>query len=128
MTGALGNANRGVHGAVTQLAAMYFRSAGFEGAQPRPYRAKISDDIESGVLRPDVEGVEGVHVRVSTRGDSLRLGGDLDATRRAAALNARGDVGVLVQLRKGESPISEAFAVLALADLARLLGGSTPRP
>lgn len=114
-----------MHHAVTDLAATWLRSAGFEDASPRPYHSKISDALGEGVLGPDIRGIEGVHLRVSTRG-SFRLGGDLDDARRAAALSSESDVAALLQLRRGGSAINEAFVVVALSDFARLLGGTPP--
>ncbi|MFF0909737.1 hypothetical protein ACFWZW_03490 [Microbacterium enclense] len=125
MPAASGNASRAMHFAVTDLAATWLRSAGFEDAAPRPYHAKISDALDEGVLGPDVRGISGVHLRVSTRG-SFRLGGDLDDARRAAALSNRGEVAALLQLRRGGSAIAESFVLVTLEDFARLLGGTPP--
>lgn len=130
--GAFGNASRGIHHAVTQLVAGYLADSGL-AVEPRPYKAthgmKLSEALAvefDDDLAGDLRGLEDVHGVVSSRGDRYRLAEDLGRARVGA--DVAGKRTALVIQWRGGKPVSEAFAVLSLADLARLLGGEPPAP
>lgn len=120
MSGPIGNRNVSVHHVVRELVSRYLETRGF-ATTARPRQAKISSALDGGV-RPDVSGVEGVFLDVTSRG-TYRLSLDLDAARSGA--DVTGDrVAAFVQHRAGR-PISDAFVVMSLADFATL---ATPTP
>lgn len=120
MSGTTGNRNRAIAVAVRDLVATYAQHAGFPEAAPRPYARKLSEALDD-PFAPDVSGIPGVHLAVSSRLNH-RLSEDLDAARRAGAINGAG-VAALVQWRS-ERDVSEAFVVLGLDDFLQLV--STP--
>lgn len=123
MSGPAGNRNVALHSAVRELVSRYLETRGFE-TTARPRQAKISSSL-NGEVRPDVSGVPGVFLDVTSRG-THRLSVDLDAARSGA--DVTGDpVAAFVQHRAGR-PIAEAFAVLSLSDFATLLRGDHRPP
>lgn len=87
----------------------WLRDHGFPEAD-RAYGEGRADDCG------DVDGIDGVCVQARNT-KRVELGAGLDAARR----QARGRLPVLVLHRRGRADPGEAFAVLALADLAELL-------
>lgn len=118
MTAPTGNQSRRLNESLRGLVAYYLSSEGFD-AEPSPIHSKISTALDAG-LAPDVTGVPGIWVDVSARGNH-RLSTDLDSARATAGM-AGYDTTVLVQTRGGRG-IEEAFAVLTLADFAKLANG-----
>ncbi|WP_295844882.1 hypothetical protein [uncultured Microbacterium sp.] len=130
--GALGNASRGIHAQVTAMVAHYLSDSGLP-VEPRPYKSthgmKLSEALAVELdddLGGDLRGLDDAYAIVSSRGDRYRLSTDL-ARARVGADVAGKRTAVVVQWRGGQ-PVSEAFAVLSLADLTRLLGGNPPAP
>lgn len=121
---AIGNASSGVHNAVRQLAATYFQRQGFAAVAKR-HRARLSDAFGDDGLDPDVQGLPGVHLAVTSRLHH-RFSSDLDAARRAADLNGS-KVAALLQWRS-ERDIAEAYIVMTARDFSRLMGGTPPPP
>lgn len=113
------------HAHLAEAVALVLRLAGHDAARPTPRtpRRRLSEalavDTPSTALRPDVDGLPaGWYVDV-TSADPGRWGPALDSTRNAAALSGARR-GVLVAYRQAR-PISEAYAVLTVGDLAALL-------
>lgn len=129
--GTVGNASRGIHHAVTQLVAHFLSDSGL-AVEPRPYKAtnglRLSEALAAmdDDLGGDLRGLDDAYAIVSSRGDRYRLSTDL-ARARVGADVAGKRTAVVIQWRGGQ-PVSEAFAVLSLADLTRLLGGNPPAP
>ena len=115
MSAPTGNQSRRLHQSMRELVALYFAGEGFD-ATATPVHAKISTSLDAG-LKPDVVGVPDVWVDVSARG-AHRLSVDLDSARQSASI-AGYPVSVLVQHRGGRG-VDEAFAILTLADFAKL--------
>ena len=107
MTGPVGNQNRAIAIAIRNLVSTYLGTEGFNTV-PKPYHRRVSESLDSAV-DPDVSGIDGVHIDVSSRLQH-RLSDDLDAARRAGHINGS-DVAVLVQYRP-ERPVSESYAIV----------------
>ncbi|MFT4282017.1 hypothetical protein [Microbacterium sp.] len=115
------NATR--HAALAESVALVLRLHGHDDARPTPRtpRRKLSETFAAPQTTPapDILGVpEGWYVDV-TSADPGRWGPSLDSTRRAAGI-AGAHRGVLVAYRNSK-PISKAYAVMTLADLADLI-------
>ncbi|KZE41588.1 hypothetical protein [Microbacterium sp. T32] len=122
MPAAIGNANPSVHHAVRELTVGYLRAEGFDVSAKR-HHARLSDALADDMLAPDVEGIPGVHLAVTSR-LRHRLSGDLDAARRAADINGT-SVAAVLQWR-AERPIADAYVLVSLADFARLVRATPP--
>lgn len=116
MSAPVGNANRAIAVVIRGLISSYLVTEGFD-TTPKPYSRKISDSLET-ALDPDVTGLPGVHLDVSSR-LTHRLSEDLDAARRAASINGT-ELGAFVQYRP-ERSVAEAYVVLGLDHFAKLL-------
>lgn len=115
----MGNRNRARHTAATALVANYLDAQGIATTtHARP--SKISEGI--GDVRPDIDA-EGLAVTVTSRVDQ-RLSPDLDSAVVTARLSGAG-AGALVMWRS-QRDISEAYAVLTLADFAKLIRLARP--
>ena len=123
MSAAPGNRNAATGAAIRELIALTLSRHGVP-AQPRRHLAKISTHLGDAVM-PDVEVGGGVWIDTTSR---LRhkFSIDLDAARTAADLAGR-DVAVLVQWRGGRPP-EDAYAVLSLLDLSKLLRAAERTP
>ncbi|KTS91724.1 hypothetical protein NS183_02905 [Microbacterium testaceum] len=127
--GAVGNASRGIHAQVVAMVAHYLSDSGLQ-VTPRPYKAAQNMRLSEALaamdddLGGDLRGLADAFAVVSSRGDRYRLAEDI-ARARVGADVAGKQTAIVVQWRGGK-PVSEAFAVLSLADLARLLGGTPP--
>lgn len=117
------NATR--HAALAESVALVLRLHGHDDARPTPRtpRRRLSEAFSADALErmpaPDVDGLpEGWHVDV-TSADPARWGPALDTARRDASLAGRRRA-VLVGYRQAR-PVSDAYAVLTLADLADLI-------
>lgn len=119
---ATGNVSRATHSAVVDLATTFLSQSGFE-VTPRPYHERISDTLADGPIDGDVRGLPGLYMNVTSR-LTHRLDRDLDRARIGADL-ARQPVACFVQWR-GDRSVGDAYAVMSLRDLARLLGGTPP--
>lgn len=127
--GTVGNASRGIHHQVTTMVAHFLADSGLP-VEPRPYKAthgmKLSEalavDFEDD-LGGDLRGLDDVYGIVSSRGDRYRLSTDLTRARVGADVAGKG-TAVVVQWRAGQ-PVGEAFAVMSLTDLAKLLRSSS---
>jgi hypothetical protein len=119
---ATGNVSRATHHAVVDLATNYLSQSGFD-VTPRPYHERISDTLADGPIDGDVRGLEGVFMNVSSR-LTLKLHTDLDRARMGADIAGK-PVACIVQWR-GDRSVADAYAVMSLRDLARLLGGTPP--
>jgi hypothetical protein len=118
---ATGNVSRATHRAVVELATGYLQQSGL-AVLARPYSERISDAIAA-PIDGDVRGLENVFVNVTSR-LTHRLDLDLAAARMGADI-ARKDVGLFIQWRQARS-VGDAYAVMSLRDLAKLLGGTPP--
>jgi hypothetical protein len=114
---AIGNTNAASAAMFRSLVASHARERGFEGAEARPNRSKLSDSIGD-IGTPDVT-IGGVWIAAHAR---LRhtWSIDLDRARRDADL-AGVAVSAIVQHRGGR-PIGDSYALLRLDDLLALLG------
>lgn len=123
MSAPTGNQSRRLHQAMRELVAFFLAGEGFD-AKAKPVHTRISSALEYAMV-PDVDGLPGVYLDVSARG-SHRLSTDLDNARESATI-AGYPVTALVQHRGGRG-IDEAYAILTLADLAKLArsAGRTP--
>lgn len=121
-----GNANRSVHVAVRDLVSLFLDAQGIASTAKRiPARAKISDALGDDALDPDL-ALDGIDLRVSSRLRPFRLSEDLEQSQRVAAL--RGSrIGGLIQWRS-ETPIEQAYAIVSLADFAKLIRGDHLTP
>lgn len=128
MTAATGNVNRALHGAVSTIVAGYFADSGLD-ATARPHMPRGSRP--SGVLAAefehgaegDVRGVDDVWIGVTSR-QAFKPADDLDRARTGADVTGR-TTAVAIQWRSGR-PAADAYALLSLRDLVRLLGGTPP--
>ncbi|MDD7929883.1 hypothetical protein [Microbacterium thalli] len=123
MSGAAGNRNRAISHAVRNLVSGYLGTEGFE-TTPKPYAGRISDSFET-ALEPDIQGLPGVHLDVSSRLQH-RLADDLDSARRAGAVNGT-EVSAFVQYR-AERPIPESYVIVGLDHFAKLLRAAQASP
>jgi len=115
----VGNRHRSRHTAVVGLVHAYLDAQGIAAtANRRP--ARISDALDD--VRPDIDA-EGLALTVTSRTEQ-RLSVDLDTALATARLSGAG-AGALVQWRATRD-ISEAYAVLTLADLAKLIRLARP--
>jgi hypothetical protein len=121
MAAATGNASRRLHWAMTELVATFLLGEGFN-AKAKPVHRRISSSLDYALV-PDVDGIPGVYLDVSARGDH-RLSADLDSVREGAAV-AGYPVSVLVQHRAGRG-VDEAYAVMTLSDFAKLSRAAEP--
>lgn len=123
MTGARGNQNRAIAVAIRGLVAAFLDAHGHE-VSAKPYARRISEALD-GALAPDVAGIPGVHLDVSSRLQH-RLSDDLDSAVRAAKIN--GDqLAVLVQYRP-DRDVGQAYAICTLADMSKLLHAADAAP
>lgn len=118
-----GNQNRVIHAAVRDIVANYIGTQGLD-VTAKPYSRKISEGLEH-ALAPDVAGLPGVHLDVSSR-LTHRLSIDLDSARRAGSINGA-DVSAFVQYRPERDP-GESFVVLGLDQFCHLLRGDRIPP
>ena len=116
MSATVGNQSRKLNQSLRELTALFLSAQGID-ATATPIHAKISSALEHGI-RPDVDGIPGVWIDVSARGDH-RLSVDLDSARESAAV-AGYPVTALIQHRGGRG-IDAAFVVLELGDFVKLL-------
>jgi hypothetical protein len=124
MTTAVGNQNRSVHAAVTDLCVLYLEQSGFAGVAAKPYREKISDALgDDDLAQSDVRGLHGVHLDVRSR-LRHRLDVDMDRARVGADIN-RQPVAAFVQWR-GSRPVSDSYVVMDFRSFVALLGGTPP--
>lgn len=130
--GAIGNASRGIHHQVTSIVAHFLADSGLP-VTARPYKPaehlKLSEALAASFdddLGGDLRGLADTYAIVSSRGDRYRLAEDLGRARVGADVTGR-RLALVVQWRTG-TPVSEAFAVVSLRDLAILVGGDPPPP
>lgn len=123
MTTPTGNQSRRLHQAMRELVSVFLRGEGFD-AEATPVHTKISTALDAGLM-PDVAGVPDVWLDVSARG-AHRLSVDLDSARRTASI-AGYPVTALIQHRGGRG-VEEAFAILTLADFAKLATSAEQTP
>lgn len=110
-----GNRNIALHSAVRELVASYLRTRGFD-TTAAPRDPTVSAALARGI-RPDVAGIAGVYLDVTSRG-TYRLSVDMDSTRAGADLTGH-PVAAYVQHRAGR-PIQQSFVILELGDFATL--------
>lgn len=106
-----------------ELVSYFLTQEGFN-ASPKPVSAKISDGLDLAAT-PDVGGLANIWIDVANRG-SHRLSQDLDLAQSDAAA-AGFSTTVLVAHRPGRD-IGHAYAVLTLADFAKLVRGDHLTP
>ncbi|MBP3978692.1 hypothetical protein [Microbacterium sp. BLY] len=85
----------------------------------------LSDSLGDDALDPDLS-IDGVDLRVSSKLRPFRLSEDLESAQRTAAIRGV-PVGALIQWRS-EQPIEAAYAVVSLADFAKLIRGDHLSP
>ncbi len=112
-----GNRNLATALAVRELVAAHLSAEGFD-AIARRHAGKLSE-AAADALVPDVDGLPGTFVVVSSRRNPYRFWEDLATAENGAALTGRRR-GVLIQWRSSQ-PIGQAFAVMSLDTLAGLL-------
>jgi len=119
------NATR--HAALAESAALVLRLHGHEEARPTPRtpRRRLSEAFGGPETTPvpDILGLPDAWFLDVTSADPGRWGPSLDAARRSAEL-AGARNGVLVAYRSAR-PVSEAYAVMTLGDLADLIAAET---
>lgn len=113
-----GNRNRSVHVAVRDLVALYLDAEGI-AATPKRTPHGLSDSLGDDALDPDLS-LAGMDLNVTSR-LTHRLSDDLDAVTRAAAIRGVPVAG-FVQWR-GDRPVEQAYAILPLSGLAKLIRG-----
>lgn len=118
-----GNRNRAISHAVRGLVASFMRSEGFD-AVAKAHISRISEGIDA-ALDPDIAGIDGVHIDVSSRVQH-RLSEDLDDARRTAAINGR-HIAALVQYRPSRD-VEQSFVVMGLDHFSKLLRDSGHSP
>ncbi|KAA9154747.1 hypothetical protein F6B41_12285 [Microbacterium lushaniae] len=115
MTGTAGNRNVALHQAVRELVSAYLETRGFD-TTPKPRESTLNAALGSGIV-PDVSGIPGVHLDVTSRA-VYRLSVDLDSARAGADVTGH-PVAAFVQHRAGR-PIEQSFVILELGDFATL--------
>lgn len=107
-----------------ELVQLQLQAAGIQTATARAYRKPSEAFSDDAVLRPDIDGVPGVWLDTAMS-TFARLGTYLDHAAFAADTEGAGRVPA-VALYRQQHPTSEAYAVLRLADLARLVQDAQP--
>jgi hypothetical protein len=120
---AVGNVSPSVHAAVRDLTVGFLQGERFDVSAKRRH-ARLSDSLGDDTLAPDVHGLPGVHLAVTSR-LRHRLSTDLDAARRAADLNGT-PVAAVLQWR-AQRPIADSYVLVTLADFAKLVRGDHRR-
>lgn len=116
--------SRKLSAALRELVAGHFSAEGFESVKATTPYTRLSEGIDT-IGVPDVTGIPAVWVDVPARG-SHRLSADLDSAQ-SDALAAGYPQAVVVAHRPGR-PISDAFAVMTLADFTALARAATANP
>lgn len=110
-----GNRNVALHHAVRELVSAYLETRGFD-TTAKPRVSTLSGSLGRGIA-PDVSGVPGVYLDVTSRG-VYRLSVDLDAARSGGDVTGY-PIAAFVQHRAGR-PVEESFVVMQLGDFATM--------
>lgn len=101
-----------------ELVALTLQVEGIESASPRAIARSAASFGDDGPM-PDIEGVPGVWLDTAAASFTV-LGSYLDTAASAAEMEGLGRVPA-VALYRQRRPAAEAYAVVRLSDLARLV-------
>jgi hypothetical protein len=101
-----------------ELVALTLQVEGITTAAPRAQSRSAATFADDGP-HPDIEGVPGIHLDAAAA-SLAALGSYLDAAASAADMAGQGRIPALALYRQ-RRPAADAYAVLRLSDLARLV-------